>query len=468
MPIASVNPATGETLRTFDPLPDAELDARLALAAHAFRSWRRVPVAERAAIVARAGELLERDKERFGALMTLEMGKPIRAAIEEAAKCASGCRYYAEHAAEFLAPAPVPGTEQSGGDEYVAYEPLGVVLAIMPWNFPFWQVVRFAAPALAAGNVGLLKHASNVPQCALALEQLFRDAGAPEGVFQALLVGSGRVERILADPRVAAATLTGSEAAGSQVAATAGKYIKKTVLELGGSDPFIVMPSADVARAAEVAVKARTVNNGQSCIAAKRFIVADAVFDEFRDRLVRGMRALAVGDPAAPDTDVGPLATAGIVDDIASQVERSVAQGARVLTGGRRLERPGNFYEPTVLADVPLDSPAAVEETFGPVAALFRVPDAGAAIRLANSTTFGLGASAWTTDRAEADRFVGELESGQVFINAMVASDPRFPFGGVKRSGYGRELGTHGLREFVNVKTVRMTFGEGGQGSNTE
>ena len=463
MSIATVNPATGETIRTFEPLTDAALDERLALAGAAFHRWRRTPVAERAAVVRRAGEILERRKGEYARLMTLEMGKTLRAAEEEAAKCAVGCRYYADHAEAFLTPTPVEG---GGRDEYVAYEPLGVVLAVMPWNFPFWQVIRFAAPALVAGNVGLLKHASNVPQCALALEALFADAGAPAGVFQTLLIGADRVERVLVDPSVAAATLTGSERAGGQVAATAGAHVKKTVLELGGSDPFVVLPSADVARAADVAVKARAINNGQSCIAAKRFIVADEVYDEFRDRFVRGMRALTVGDPMAPTTDVGPLASASIRDDLAGQVERSVAMGARLLTGGRAPAGPGHFYEPTVLENVPPDAPAAREETFGPVAALFRVADADEAIRVANDTPFGLGASVWTRDRGEAERFAREIESGQVFVNAMVASDPRFPFGGVKTSGYGRELGPFGLREFVNIKTVRMTFGDGGAGAS--
>jgi len=461
MAIASINPATGETIRTFEPLTDAALDEKLALAGAAFRRWRRTPVRDRAAVVRRAGEILGRDRAQFARLMTLEMGKTLRSAEEEAAKCAVGCRYYAEHAEAFLAPTPVEG---GGRDEYVAYEPLGVVLAVMPWNFPFWQVIRFAAPALVAGNVGLLKHASNVPQCALALEALFAEAGAPPGVFQTLLIGADAVERVLRDPRVAAATLTGSERAGSQVAATAGAHVKKTVLELGGSDAFIVMPSADVAHAADVAVKARTINNGQSCIAAKRFVVAAPVYDEFRRRFVDGMRALTVGDPTAPSTDVGPLASASIRDDLAAQVERSVAMGARLLTGGRAPAGPGNFYEPTVLDDVPRDSPAACEETFGPVAALFRVADAEEAIRVANETPFGLGASVWTRDRDEAERFARDLESGQVFVNAMVASDPRFPFGGVKSSGYGRELGPFGLREFVNIKTVRMTFASSAAG----
>ena len=467
MAIASINPATGERLRAFEPLAAPALDALVARAAATFPRWRRTPVAERAAVLRRAGEILERDRARFARLMTLEMGKTLRAAEEEAAKCALGCRYYADHAERLMAPTPVEG---AGADEYVAYEPLGVVLAVMPWNFPFWQVVRFAAPALVAGNVGLLKHASNVPQCALALEQIFRDAGAPEGSFTTLLVGADAVAGLLADPRVAAATLTGSEPAGRQVAAAAGRELKKTVLELGGSDPFVVMPSADVARAADVAVKARAINNGQSCIAAKRFIVHEAVYDAFRDRFVAGVRALRVGDPAAADTDVGPLATRAIRDDLVRQVERSVAMGAALLVGGHALDGPGNFFAPAVLEALPPDAPVAREETFGPVAALFRVASEAEAVRVANDTTFGLGASVWTTDRAEALRLTQAIEAGQLFVNGMVASDPRFPFGGVKHSGYGRELGAFGLREFVNVKTVRMTFGGDGApaGGETE
>jgi len=448
MPIATVNPATGETLRTFDALSDADVDTRLDRAVAAYRSWRLTSVADRAAVVARAGALLEQHKERFGRLMTLEMGKPLKAAIEEAAKCALACRYYAEHASAFVA------TERVGDGE-VHYQPLGVVLAVMPWNFPFWQVVRFAAPALCAGNVGLLKHASNVPQCALALERLFTDAGAPPGVFQTLLIGSDKVERIIADGRVAAVTLTGSEPAGRQVAATAGQHLKKTVLELGGSDPFIVMSSADITAAADAAVKARTINNGQSCIAAKRFIVHERIADEFTRRFVDRMARLTVGDPADSATDIGPLATQQIVDDLERQVTESVQRGARVLTGGKRLTGPGNYYQPTVLADIPADSPAYRDELFGPVASLFRARDLDDAIRIANDTPFGLAAAAWTRDDAEADRFARDLEAGTVFINGMVASDPRFPFGGVKSSGYGRELGPWGLREFVNIKTVR-------------
>ena len=450
MAIATVNPATGETLRTFDALTERDVNVRLERAIGAFQRWRTTPVAERAAIIARAGSILEQEKDRYGRLMTLEMGKPLKAAVEEAAKCALACRYYAEHARAFTASERIDDGE-------VHYQPLGVVLAVMPWNFPFWQVIRFAAPALCAGNVGVLKHASNVPQCALAIEELFTDAGAPDGVFQTLLVGSDRVDAIIADRRIAAVTLTGSEAAGRQVAATAGRHIKKTVLELGGSDPFIVMASADVGAAADTAVKARTINNGQSCIAAKRFIVHERVADEFTRRFVDRVQSLRVGDPMSPETEIGPLATRQIVEDLERQVNESVSAGARVLAGGKRIDGPGNYFEPTVLADIPAGSPAYQEETFGPVASIFRARDVDDAIRIANDTSFGLASAAWTRDEAEADRFVRDLEAGTVFINGMVASDPRFPFGGVKHSGYGRELGPWGLREFVNVKTVRRT-----------
>ncbi|HEX5830451.1 MAG TPA: NAD-dependent succinate-semialdehyde dehydrogenase [Gemmatimonadaceae bacterium] len=457
MPIATVNPATGETLRTFSPVSDVELEQRVAAAARAFGAWRERPAAERAAVVRAAGELLERDKERYGRLMTLEMGKTLKAAVQEAEKCALGCRWYADNAQRILAPEVVEDGDGHRGE--VRFQPLGAVLAIMPWNFPFWQVVRFAAPALTAGNVALLKHASNVPQCALALEELFLRAGAPEGVFQTLLLESARVEPLLGDARVAAATLTGSEGAGRSVARAAGAALKKTVLELGGSDPFVVTASADVARAARVAVQARVINNGQSCIAAKRFVVVDAVFDEFAEHFVAGMRALKVGDPMASDTDVGPLATRQILEDLERQVASAVAGGARVLCGGRRRDGAGWYYEPTVLADAPPDSPVVRDETFGPVAALLRARDTTDALRLANASTFGLGASAWTRDAAEAERLAAELEAGTVTINAMVASDPRYPFGGIKRSGYGRELSSYGLREFVNVKTVRVASG---------
>jgi succinate-semialdehyde dehydrogenase / glutarate-semialdehyde dehydrogenase len=466
MPIATTNPATGETVRTFEAHDASAVAEKLQLASDAFVAWRRRPVAERAAVVARAAQILDRDRETFARLMTLEMGKPIQAGRDEAAKCAVACRYYAEHAQRFLASETV--YDDAEASARVEYQPLGVVLAIMPWNFPFWQVIRFAAPALVAGNVGLLKHSSNVPQCALAIEAIFSEAGAPAGVFQTLLIGSDAVEPLIADARIAAVTLTGSEGAGMKVGAAAGQHLKKSVLELGGSDPFIVMPSADVARAAEVAVTARTINNGQSCIAAKRFIVADSVADEFERAVVARMQALRVGDPAAPETQVGPLATGAIRDELAEQVRKSVEMGARVLTGGRAIDGPGFYYQPTVLADVPEGAPAFDEELFGPVATITRVRDVDDAIRVANATTFGLGSSAWTNDDAEARRFAEEIEAGQVFINAMVASDPRLPFGGVKRSGYGRELGPFGLREFVNVKTVRTAKTHAGGGAQTE
>jgi succinate-semialdehyde dehydrogenase/glutarate-semialdehyde dehydrogenase len=465
MAIATINPATGERVRSFEPLGEAQIDAKLQRAADTFVQYRRMPFPERARRMTRAAEILEAEKEALGRLMTTEMGKPLKAAIEEAAKCALGCRYYAENAERFLADEIVP---TSATRSYIRYQPLGPVLAVMPWNFPFWQVFRFAAPALMAGNVGLLKHASNVPQCALTIEEIFRRAGFPEGTFQTLLIGSDQVQRVIDDPRIKAVTLTGSEPAGSHVASEAGKQIKKTVLELGGSDPFIVMPSCDLEETVKIAVQARTINNGQSCIAAKRFIVAEAIADEFERRFVQSMEALQVGDPMDEKTQVGPLATEDILTGLDEQVRKSVAAGARVLTGGKRLERPGNYYAPTVLADIPRDSPAYREELFGPVALLFRVRDIDEAIRLANDTTFGLGSSAWTNDPAERERFIDELEAGLVFINAMVASDPRLPFGGVKHSGYGRELSVFGIREFVNIKTVWIKDVAGQRRSGTE
>jgi succinate-semialdehyde dehydrogenase/glutarate-semialdehyde dehydrogenase len=451
MALSSINPATGETLATFETLSPAGVSAALDRAVQAFRTWRQTSFAERARLLTKAASILEAESEWLGRVMTSEMGKPLRAGIDEALKCARGCRYYADHAAEFLADEHVT-TEAKAS--YVRYEPLGVVLAVMPWNFPFWQVFRFAAPALMAGNVGVLKHASNVPQCAVAIEGIFHRAGYPEGVFQSLLIRSGDVAPLLEDPRIAAVTLTGSEGAGQDVASRAGHAIKKTVLELGGSDPFIVMPSADVAVAAATAAKARAINNGQSCIAAKRFIVAEPIADEFLRLFVAAMSALKVGDPTDPSTDVGPLALPDLVKDLEAQVNATVKAGARVLTGGRRRPGAGNYFEPTVLIDIPKDSPAYREELFGPVASVFRVSTIEEAIRIANDTTFGLGASVWTRDDGERDRFVHDLESGQVFVNAMVVSDPRVPFGGVKRSGYGRELSVHGIREFVNAKTV--------------
>ncbi len=456
MSIATLNPATGQTLRTFQPLTPQELEARLQLAADTYLSYRRTPLSERKRMMSKAADILDTEQDAFGRIMVTEMGKTLKAAVEEAAKCALGCRYYAEHAEKFLSDDIV---ETGASRSFVSYQPIGPVLAVMPWNFPFWQVFRFAAPALMAGNVGLLKHASNVPQCALAIEDIFRRAGFPAGCFQTLLIDTSRVRGVIEDRRVAAVTLTGSMGAGGEVASAAGKAIKKTVLELGGSDPFVVMPSADLEAAVRTAVKARTINNGQSCIAAKRFIVAEPIADNFERRFVAGFEALRVGDPMDPATDVGPLASEAQVDTIAAQVERSVAAGARVLTGGKRLDRPGYYYAPTVLTGVTADSPAYYDEVFGPVAIIFRARDLDDAIRIANDSPFGLGASAWTADPGERARFVAELESGMVFINAMVASDPRLPFGGVKQSGYGRELAGFGLREFVNIKSVWIQDG---------
>ncbi len=461
----TVNPATGETLRTFDEISDAELDARIANAAAAAAAFRYTSFAERAAHMLRAADILEREKREFGRIMTLEMGKTLSSAVAEAEKCAWVCRYYAEHAEALLRNEEI-ATEAMRS--FVTYQPIGVVLAIMPWNFPFWQVFRFAAPALMAGNAGLLKHASNVPQCALAIEDIFRRAGFPEDIFQTLLVGSNRVERILGDDRVAAVTLTGSEAAGSAVGSQAGKLIKKSVLELGGSDPFIVMPSANLVAAVETAVKARTVNTGQSCIAAKRFIVHEAIADEFERGFVKAIEALVIGDPMDEHTQIGPLATERILLDLDKQVQQSVQAGARLLTGGKRVDRKGYYYAPTVLTDIPESAPAYRDELFGPVAALFRVGSVHEAIALANATTFGLGSAAWTNDAVEQELFINDITAGQVFINGMVASDPRLPFGGVKRSGYGRELGVWGIREFVNVKTVWVGRGDVGVREETE
>jgi len=464
MAIATINPATGETIKTFEAATENDIDERLTLAVQAFSVHRQLPMADRAAMMMRAADILEAEKNELGRLMTLEMGKPIESAVAEAEKCASACRYYAEHAATFLTDVKVP---VATGSAFIAFQPLGVVLAVMPWNFPFWQVFRFAAPALMAGNVGILKHSSNVPQCALAIEDIFRRAGFAPGVFQALLVGSSRVEGIIADARIAAVTLTGSEGAGRKVASTAGRNLKKTVIELGGSDPFIVMPSADIAEAAKTAVTARMINNGQSCIAAKRFIVHEAVYDDFVRRFVEGVSSIRIGDPMNPATQLGPLATGQIRDDIEKQVTATVAAGARVLTGGKRLDRPGFYFAPTILADIPPSSPAESEELFGPVASVWKVSSIDEAITRANGTTFGLGSSAWTNDPGERERFVREIEAGLVFINGMVASEPALPFGGIKNSGYGRELGEFGIREFVNIKSVKLAGGTQSQ-SKTE
>jgi succinate-semialdehyde dehydrogenase/glutarate-semialdehyde dehydrogenase len=451
MPIESRSPATGELLASYDALDAAAVEARLARAASAFRSWKQTPLPERARLLTRLAERLEADPDGLGRLMTIEMGKLTREARGEILKAARGCRYYAEHGAAFLADEDVP-TEAARS--YIRYEPAGPILAIMPWNFPFWQVFRFAAPALMAGNVALLKHAPNVPLCALAIEALFRDAGFPDGVFQALLIDVDQVPAILDDERIAAVTLTGSDRAGRDVASRAGRALKKTVLELGGSDPFIVMPSADLARAVETAVKSRTLGAGQSCIAAKRFIVAEPIAGEFLQRFVTAMSGLKIGDPTDESTDIGPMAREDLVTTLCDQVADAIHKGARALTGGAPLDRPGHYYPPTVLVDVPRHARAFHEELFGPVATVIRVRDLDEAIARANDTPYGLGASVWTTDAAERDRFIEALDAGQVFVNAMVASDPRVPFGGVKRSGYGRELGAHGLREFAQPKTV--------------
>ncbi len=451
MAIASINPATGEKLKDISAHDTAEIEKRLARAAQAFDRHRREPFVKRAQLMVAAGALLEQEKEKFAQIITSEMGKLWPAAVEEVQKCSRSCQYYAENAERFLEDEPA---QTQAARSFVRYQPLGPVLAVMPWNFPFWQVFRFAAPALMAGNVGLLKHAANVPQCALAIEEIFCRAGFAEGVFQTLLIEADQVEKVIVDPRVKAVTLTGSEKAGSAVASVAAREIKKSVLELGGSDPFIVMPSADLESAIGTAVRARMQNSGQSCIAAKRFFISDKVYDKFLEEFVARMRALKIGDPLDETTDLGPLATEQILDGVHEQVQKSVAAGAKLLTGGNRVHGPGFFYEPTVLVDVPRKAPAYYEEVFGPVASVFRVKDAAEAIELANESTFGLGASAWTSDANEQELFISEIESGMVFINALVASDPRLPFGGVKRSGFGRELGVHGIREFTNIKTV--------------
>src|SRR5437868_577676 len=451
MAIASTNPATGEKLKEFSAFSGAEIEKRLKRADHAFQQHRRESFPKRAQLLVSVATLLDRENKDLARMMTLEMGKLFRASVEEIEKCARGCRYYAENAERFLED---EAAQTNARRSYVHYEPMGPILAIMPWNFPFWQVFRFAAPALMAGNVGILKHAANVPQCALAIEQLFCRAGFDEGVFQTLLIEADQVEKLIVDPRIKAVTLTGSEKAGSAVGSAAAREIKKTVLELGGSDPFIVMPSADFGLAVSTAVKARTINTGQSCIAAKRFFIADKMYDKFLEEFVSQMRALKVGDPMDEATEIGPLANEQILNGVHAQVQKTIAMGAKCLTGGNRITGPGFFYEPTVLVDVPKDSPAFREEVFGPVAAVLRVRDAEEAVDLANDNRYGLGASAWTNDPVEQELFASALESGMVFINSMVASDPRLPFGGVKRSGFGRELGAAGIREFMNAKTI--------------
>ncbi|MER7571647.1 NADP-dependent succinic semialdehyde dehydrogenase [Streptomyces sp. NPDC126514] len=460
MPIATVNPANGETLKTYEAMGAEEIERRLQLAEATFRTYRTTTFDERARLLNRAADLLDEDQRDIARVMTTEMGKPVKQARAEAAKCAKAMRWYAGRAEALLADEVPDDTDvrDSGAARVrVRYRPLGPVLAVMPWNFPLWQVMRFAAPALMAGNVGLLKHASNVPQTALYLEDLFHRAGFPEGTFQTLLIGSGAVEEILRDERVKAATLTGSEPAGRAVASVCGDMVKKTVLELGGSDPYIVMPSADLDRAAEVAVTARVQNNGQSCIAAKRFIVHTDVYDAFAERFTAGMQALKVGDPMEEDTEVGPVATEQGRTDLEELVDDARRSGAEVLCGGHRLRRPelpGWYYPPTVLAGITRGMRIHREEAFGPVATLYRAGDLDEAVLIANDTPFGLSSNVWTRDEAEADRFERDLEAGSVYVNGMTASHPAFPFGGAKRSGYGRELSGHGIREFCNITTV--------------
>ncbi|BBA78828.1 succinate-semialdehyde dehydrogenase [cyanobacterium endosymbiont of Rhopalodia gibberula] len=452
MSIATINPTTRKTLKTFEPLTDSEIEAKLALADKTFKEYRKTTMAQRSRWLNNAADILEKDYREFAKLITIEMGKPIKEAIAETQKCALVCRFYAEKASEFLKDVPVA---TNASRSFVRYQPLGIILAVMPWNFPFWQVFRFAAPALMAGNVGILKHASNVPQCALAIEVILKAAKFPAGVFQTFLIEASQVEAVMADERVKAGTLTGSEPAGASFVSTAGKNIKKTVLELGGSDPFIVLDSADIEAAATAAVTARMINNGQSCIAAKRFILVESVADRFEQLLVEKFQALKMGDPMSEEIDVGPLATPRILQDIDQQVKETVTKGAKILVGGQPdHDCPGNFYPPTILKNIPIDSPGYSDEFFGPVALLFHVEDINEAIELANSTVFGLGASGWTNNPAEQERLVEEIEAGCVFINGLVKSDPRLPFGGIKRSGYGRELSIQGIREFVNVKTI--------------
>jgi succinate-semialdehyde dehydrogenase/glutarate-semialdehyde dehydrogenase len=454
VPIATINPATGETVKTFSPATDEEIEAAIARAYERFADFRRTSYQQRAAWANATADLLEAEAEQAAAMMTLEMGKTLTSAKAEVLKCAKGFRFYAEHAEKLLADEPAEPEAVGASQAYTRYQPLGVILAVMPWNFPLWQAVRFAATALMAGNVGILKHASNVPQTALYLADVIARGGFPQGCFQTLLISSGAVEGILRDPRVAAATLTGSEPAGQAVAAIAGEEIKPTVLELGGSDPFIVMPSADLDAAVATAVTSRVQNNGQSCIAAKRFIVHTDVYDDFVDTFVEKMAALRVGDPTDPDTDVGPLATEQGRADVEKLVDEAVAAGAVIRCGGKRLDRPGWFYPPTVITDINRDMPIYCEEVFGPVATVYRAADIDEAVEIANATTFGLGSNAWTREGSEQQRFIDDIEAGQVFINGMTVSYPELPFGGVKRSGYGRELSGHGIREFCNAKTI--------------
>src|SRR5213594_4502353 len=451
MTVVSINPTTGETLETFAETTPAALERVLDEAVAAYQTWRRCSYAHRAKLVREAARLLRERKSQHARTMALEMGKPLPQGEAEAEKCAWVCDYYAEHAERFLADEP---RQTDGSRSYVRFDPIGPVLAIMPWNSPFWQVFRFAAPALMAGNAGLLKHAPNVTRCALGIEAIFQEAGFPDGLFRALILSNEAAATVIADPRVRAVTLTGSDRAGSQVAEQAGRHLKKTVLELGGSDPFIVLEDADLERAATTAVEARLINSGQSCIAAKRFIIVEHVADQFLERFTSEMRARKVGDPLDPTTQVGPQARLDLRENLHRQVQESVKRGARLVLGGEVPAGRGAFYPPTVLSAVEPGMPAFDEETFGPVAAVIRAQDEADAIALANDSPYGLGASLWTRHDGRAERLAGEIEAGSVFVNGLVRSDPRLPFGGVKRSGYGRELSEYGLREFVNVKTV--------------
>jgi succinate-semialdehyde dehydrogenase / glutarate-semialdehyde dehydrogenase len=451
MVMQSINPTTEEVLESFQEFSPPQVDQALQQAYDAQRRWRTTPFGDRAAALQATARVLRQQKARWAELLTAEMGKPIVEAEAEIDKCAWNCDFYAEHASQFLADEPI---QTNARESYVEFQPLGVVLAIMPWNFPFWQVIRFAAPALMAGNGAVLKHASNVPRCALALEEVFNTAGLPNGLFRTLLVPGAETTKLIADPRIAAVTLTGSSVVGEQVASAAGKVLKKQVLELGGSDPFIVLADADLDAAATTAVRARNQNNGQSCIAAKRFIVEEPVADQFTEKFAKAVQALNVGDPMRRETNVGPLARGDLRDSLADQVERSVKSGAQAVVGGNALNGKGYFYAPTVLDGVKEDMAAFREETFGPVAAVIRARDPQDAIRIANDTEYGLGANLWTTDLGQAKSLARQIEAGNVFINGMVASDPRLPFGGVKRSGYGRELGSYGIKEFTNIQTV--------------